>query len=467
MRGTIASSSAGSGDAAGSGHSGAYRQINISRPRSYRTKTEKQGRLKILITPLLAAATLFCSEKTAPEVPSVASRIEVFEGVDQVAAANTEVLLSVRVTDDAKRPVPGAKVFWTLEVGGGTVTPESFTDGSGIASAVRLLGSDAGVNRTKATLDHPDRPSVSLASISLVQGATQMELAGANTQSDTVMANVAYQVVVRNHTGARVQGVSVQWRLLTNSGTLAASATTSDANGLGAVVHRLGLLIGVVRAEAYVDGLQGSPIRFTTNVAPGRLASLVGIDGNNQIGALSTDLPASYAVRAADAYGNILFPTVLWSVLSGGGSVTPVSGPFTRHRLGPTEGPQSVLATVQNRSDLQLVFTSTAVSALVSLIVRFDLLQSRAFAPDTIRIPAGRTVAWRWQPTNCDPYFYYCSFEDHNVTFEDQPAQPPSSPTQSTGTHMRMFDAPGTYRYRCTIHSTDFEHGMVGRIIVN
>ena len=52
----------------------------------------------------------------------------------------------------------------------------------------------------------------------------------------------------------------------------------------------------------------------------------------------------------------------------------------------------------------------------------------------------------------------------HNVTFENGSA---GSADRSTGAFTRDFtpDAPGTYRYRCTNHSTDFTTGMVGSII--
>jgi|SRR5688572_8821038 hypothetical protein len=58
-------------------------------------------------------------------------------------------------------------------------------------------------------------------------------------------------------------------------------------------------------------------------------------------------------------------------------------------------------------------------------------------------------------------------FQDgpHNVVFEDGT---PGSGTMSTGTFERQVPvaAPTTFRYRCTIHSTDFTTGMVGRVTV-
>jgi plastocyanin len=50
------------------------------------------------------------------------------------------------------------------------------------------------------------------------------------------------------------------------------------------------------------------------------------------------------------------------------------------------------------------------------------------------------------------------------VTWEDGA---PASGNLTGGTYSRDFTAAaaGTYRFRCTLHSTDFTTGMVGRVI--
>ena len=63
------------------------------------------------------------------------------------------------------------------------------------------------------------------------------------------------------------------------------------------------------------------------------------------------------------------------------------------------------------------------------------------------------TVTWTWRGS-----------DTHNVTFEDGQG---SSGTQVSGTHGRQFPTAGTFRYRCTIHSTTFTSGMVGSVRVN
>ncbi len=80
-----------------------------------------------------------------------------------------------------------------------------------------------------------------------------------------------------------------------------------------------------------------------------------------------------------------------------------------------------------------------------------DVADNRFSPPNAIG-PSG-TVTWTWRGSAL-----------HNVTFEDGQG---SSATKGTGTHQRTFPGPGTFRYRCTIHSANFESGMTGRVVVN
>jgi plastocyanin len=74
------------------------------------------------------------------------------------------------------------------------------------------------------------------------------------------------------------------------------------------------------------------------------------------------------------------------------------------------------------------------------------------FAPASSPVTTGATITWTWRGGN-----------QHNVTFEDGQG---SSPTQTSGTHSRTFSGSGTFRYRCTIHSSNFTTGMVGSVTV-
>jgi plastocyanin len=69
------------------------------------------------------------------------------------------------------------------------------------------------------------------------------------------------------------------------------------------------------------------------------------------------------------------------------------------------------------------------------------------FDPVAVEVPAGTTVTWRFEDGGTP----------HDVTFDDWKSGAP----QSEGTVRHAFDRPGTYDYRCTLHS-----GMDGRVVV-
>jgi plastocyanin len=79
-------------------------------------------------------------------------------------------------------------------------------------------------------------------------------------------------------------------------------------------------------------------------------------------------------------------------------------------------------------------------------------VSDNVFQPSEDTVAAGQTVTWTWTGAN-----------GHNVTFE---TLPDTSATMSSGAHQVNFSAPGTYRYRCTVHSAAFGSGMHGTIVV-
>lgn len=69
-----------------------------------------------------------------------------------------------------------------------------------------------------------------------------------------------------------------------------------------------------------------------------------------------------------------------------------------------------------------------------------------AFTPQSATIHTGETVAWRF---------------DDGVIAHDVSGAGWHSPVRTSGYYTHVFDAPGTFAYRCTIHS-----GMDGSVVV-
>jgi plastocyanin len=66
------------------------------------------------------------------------------------------------------------------------------------------------------------------------------------------------------------------------------------------------------------------------------------------------------------------------------------------------------------------------------------MLKDVSFEPQLVTIHVGQAVEWIWEDAPVA----------HNVTFTNF-----ASPTQATGTFIHTFTRPGTFPYRCTIHS--------------
>jgi len=182
-----------------------------------------------------------------------------------------------------------------------------------------------------------------------------------------------------------------------------------------------------------------------------------------------------YGVTAADDLGAAVSGVpITWAMSAGPGTITPTQDTTALQPSGQVsavatvaldsiEGTVTATATAPTIPGApQASFTTRVVTAIVTVGGGAPRRGGggsclTVFRPASVTVPVGRTVAWTWLP---------CASLQHNVTFEDGPAQPTSSPTQSLGTHFRTFAAPGVYRYRCTLHSTDFATGEVGTITV-
>jgi hypothetical protein len=228
--------------------------------------------------------------------------------------------------------------------------------------------------------------------------------------------------------------------------------------------------------QASVAGLQGSPLSFESIALPGRPALLSKIGGDDQNAMTDTWLPVPFAVATSDAYGN---PApggeISWSLESITGPValsqsTTEVGALGDHRAAALyhhyvrsdAGQHSVTASLGGQAAVSFAFVVTWPMTS-DVAVRYwddDTCWYHGicsdFTPSRISVYAGETVRWTWDGVG-----------SHNVVFEDDPTEPVSSGTQTSGDHQRTFTTPGLIRYRCTLHSTSFTEGQVGAVSVH
>lgn len=78
---------------------------------------------------------------------------------------------------------------------------------------------------------------------------------------------------------------------------------------------------------------------------------------------------------------------------------------------------------------------------------------AESFDPANVRPDGSGNVVWTWN-----------TGVTHNIVFEDTTIA--GSGNKSSGTFTRSFgSATGTFRFRCTIHSTNFTNGMHGAVL--
>ena len=431
---------------------------------------------------LLAACDSSLDPTISVVVPSDAE-ITVVSGNDQAGPVNSilPVPLAVRVTARGGRPVEGVRIRWSVVPAGGSVQPPttpSATDKQGIARVERRLAGTAGLNTTIATIEELLK-EVRFTAIGHVQGATRLSPFTGDplSRTDTVLSTRSYRVLVLDHNDQPVQGVAVSWT--GSAGALSSTTSTSDALGVAEVSHTHGIVPGTYELTASVTGLAGSPVRFGARATPGRVTTFEPVSGDSQVVIVDRHLEQPFVVHLADAYGNSI-PGMLvsWSAVTNGDTTllgTDITAPgfyygpqpvsVYNHLAGSEPGAYTVTARVPAVPELSsIAFTFTVVEEPDIEVSVYDYDYNDywcwyygicGFSPSAVQVDVGKAVLWVWKGT-----------AGHDVVFEDDPTEPISSATRTTGSHGRTFTEPGTYRYRCTVHSTDFTYGMVGVVTV-
>jgi plastocyanin len=271
--------------------------------------------------------------------------------------------------------------------------------------------------------------------------------------------------------GDGVAGVTVTFAEAGGGGTVEGGEQTTGADGTATVGEwRLGTLAGTYTLTASTPGLQ--PVSFDVTAAAGPAISLALNLGEDQAASPGSSVAEPPSVLATDTYSNpVPGVTVTFEVASGGGSVTdPVQvtgengaafvGSWT---LGSDPGENTLTATAEGLSGSPVTFHATArkFPSAVTVEVRNDYFRSMQNgtggpgivnpAYDTVAV--GGTVTWVWagQNHNVTSVFGTGGSDTHDAPF----------------TYTMTFDTPGTYLYRCTIHSDlvyDFVAGMSGAI---
>ena len=392
--------------------------------------------------------------------------------------------IQVSVQDASANVVAGATHAITVSLQpasggagvGGTATVNAV---SGVATFSDLTVSTAGTNFTlkASAAGLTDATSTPFDVLSAPGVATTIEKLPGAGETATAGASVDPRpsVKVIDRLGDPVANVGVTFSVGSGGGSVDGSEQTTDASGLATVGQwTLGTTAGSNTLLADSPGLEG--VVFTAEGTAGPAAVMAINLGDGQQASRSSPVAEPPSVLVEDNLGNpVAGVTVTFAVASGGGSVTdPVQttgengaafvGGWT---LGPSAGVNTLTASADGLVGSPVTFTATAVDFRSSATIEvrnnyFRSLQNGTggnpglfgnYARDTVAV--GGTVTWEWVG------------QGHNVTA--------AFGSTSSGTHdaphsySLTFNTPGTFTYRCTIHSqlvADLISGMAGIIEV-
>lgn len=305
-------------------------------------------------TPTGLAAVTF----SATGNPDVADSItlDAGDGQTDTVAATLGTAYSVRIADQYGNGVPGTTVNWGV-TGGGSITPTSVSNGAGIASATRVLGTLAGPQGATASAAGLTGSPVNFSATATHGAATTILKFAGDGQSATAgspVANAPTAKVVDQFTNA-VPGVNVTFAVTAGGGSvLPLTAIATDTAGKATVTSwTLGPGAGTNNNTLTASASGLSSVAFLASGLSGAAKNLVYVSGDAQSDTIGASLTA-YSVRVTDSLGNgVQGVSVSWVVTAGGGSITPaspttdVNGFATATRvLGTAAGVDSATASV-------------------------------------------------------------------------------------------------------------------------
>ncbi len=212
--------------------------------------------------------------------------------------------------------------------------------------------------------------------------AANIEVMSGNGQSGRVGSTLAESLVVKvTDTQDRpVAGANVLFDF-TADGSAASPATAStDGDGRAASRLVLGTRVGPVTGTVSVPVDAGvTPVQaaITATAVSDNADGIALVSGNDQTGAVGTELSAALVVAVTDAFGNpIAGVTVEWTVTGGGSvsnatTVTGANGQASVTRtLGSGAGAQTAVATAAGLAGSPVTFTHTATAGTATGVVK-------------------------------------------------------------------------------------------------
>ncbi|MDC0711625.1 hypothetical protein POL68_24365 [Stigmatella sp. ncwal1] len=252
--------------------------------------------------------------------------------------------------DACGNALSSAPISWAATAGGGTISTSGlFTAGSTQGTYTNTVRATSGTVYGSASVTVT---GASVASIVLTPGSSNLTIQGAQQ----------FTATGKDASGNTVP-VTVTWSVINGGGTLSPS-------GLFTAGTTPGTYANTIRATATSNGISGFA---SVTVQPGPLASLQVSPSTATLGVNSMQ---PFFATGRDVAGNTVPVSVTWSIVNGGGTLTP-DGMFT---AGPTPG--TYASTIRATSGG--IFGSASVE-----LVSADLLRVVISRKDPTLVPGG------------------------------------------------------------------------------
>ena len=320
-----------------------------------------------------------------PDGPPTPTSLTVVSGGGQSGVVGQALAQPVVVRVNAgSQTVAGVTVGFTVSAGGGSVSRTSVvSDQAGTATVNWTLGGQLG--NQALTVSVGSLPPATVTATGTVGPPALLVVPAGNTQAAVVGQAVPIKPKVRlsDAFGNGIAGRSITFTVTLGDGSITDSVRTTNATGdaeLGS--WTLGSDAGNNRLRAFLD-----QNIFTEVLAIGTPASLVAVEGNNQMVNAGTAVPVKPAVRALGPGGQPLpNVTVVFDIAAGGGTLSGTSQVTDAQGiarlgdwiLGLTLGEHRISATTFGLPAVS--FTATAIQATATTVTPVTATSITGFA---------------------------------------------------------------------------------------
>ena len=330
---------------------------------------------------ITATATGYDTAQADITIEPAASDLQVASGGGQTGTPGSTLPspFVVRFEDTEGDPIVGARISFTVETGGGSLSNSTdTTDSEGEAETTLTLGTVGMRNTVRASVDSAQYPGISSITFTAeaARGPEAVVIAGGDGQIGQIGRlldeDLSVQVVDGNDDG--VSGILVRFRISEGRGRLSRNSARTDNNGY-AEIGFTPTADGEAVVEAYSTGLSSAFFTINTGDPP---ADILKVSGDNQSGSPGSRLANPFVVEVIDENDDpVSDVTITFAVTAGGGSlsVTSVTTNGTGRaqtylRLGDDIGENTVVASVSGLSDRVTFTARTGAEILVSAAQR-------------------------------------------------------------------------------------------------